>query len=69
MEYKPYTIEWTRKRYLSEAIRKYFDDDVSVDDIVGDIVDVLYENEGYYRGRADKFELVKNSLLSNNDHV
>lgn len=69
MEYKPYTIEWTRKRYLSEAIRKYFDDDVSVDDIVGDIVDVLYENESYYRGRADKFELVKNSLLSNNDNV
>lgn len=69
MEYKPYTIEWTRKRYLSEAIQKYFDDNVSVDDIVGDIVDILYENESYYRGRADKFELVKNSLLSNINNV
>jgi hypothetical protein len=69
MEYKPYTIEWTRKRYLSEAIRKYFDDSVSVEDIVGDIVDILNENENYYRGRANKFELVKNSFLSNNNNV
>jgi hypothetical protein len=69
MEYKPYTIEWTRKRYLSEALQKYFEDDVSVEDIVGDIMDVLEQNENYYRGRADKFQLVKNSFLVDEEHV
>jgi len=64
MEYKPYTIEWTRKRYLHEALQKYFEDDVSVDDIVGDIVDILDENENLYRNRADKFQSVKNNLIN-----
>lgn len=67
MEYKPYTIEWTRKRYLSEAIQKYFEDDISVEDIVGDIVDILEQNENYYRGRADKFAYVKNNFLPENN--
>lgn len=63
MEYKPYTIEWTRKRYLSEAIQKYFEDDVSAEDIVGDILDVLEKEKNYHRGKADKFQLVKNNFL------
>ncbi len=67
MEYKPYTNEWTRKKYLAEAIHKYFEDNVSVENIVGDIVDILDESESYYRGRADKFLLLKNSFLTNNN--
>jgi hypothetical protein len=68
MEYKPYTVEWTRKRYLSEALQKYFEDDVSIDDIVGDIVSILDENENYYREKANKFSSLKNNFI-NNDNV
>ena len=57
MEYKPYTVEWTRKRYLSEALQKYFEDDVSVEYIIGDIVDILDQNENYYREKANKYHL------------
>jgi hypothetical protein len=56
MDYKPYSIEWSRKRYLSEAIQQYFDDNVSVDVVLNDIVDVLLENTSYHRERAEKFE-------------
>jgi len=31
MEYKPYSPEWHRKRYLQEALYKYFDDYVPTD--------------------------------------
>jgi hypothetical protein len=56
MDYKPYSIEWSRKRYLSEAIQQYFDDNVSVDVVLNDIIDVLLENTSYHRERAEKFE-------------
>lgn len=56
MDYKPYSIEWSRKRYLSEAIQQYFDNDVSVDVVLNDIVDVLFDNTSYHRERAEKFE-------------
>ena len=67
MEYKPYTVEWTRKRYLDEALQKYFEDDVSIQNIIGDILDILDENENYYREKANKFSSLKNSLLSDNN--
>jgi hypothetical protein len=67
MEYKPYTVEWTRKRYLSEALQKYFEDDVSVEYIIGDIVDILDQNENYYREKANKFSSLKNSFFGSSD--
>jgi hypothetical protein len=62
--YKPYSAEWSRKRYLSEALQKYFDDDVSVNVILDDIVDVLGTNAEEHRSRAEKFQDVLNGLKS-----
>jgi hypothetical protein len=61
-DYKPYSVEWSRKRYLSEALQKYFDDDVSVDVILDDIVNVLEQNAEEHRSRAEKFQEVLNGL-------
>ena len=42
MDYKPYSPEWHRKRYLKEALDKYFDDYVDVETIREDIYDILH---------------------------
>jgi len=49
MDYKPYSPEWHRKRYLKEALDKYFDDYVDVETIREDIYDILHSraNEAY----------------------
>ena len=41
MDYKPYSPEWHRKRYLKEALDKYIDDYVENEIIVNDITDIL----------------------------
>jgi len=64
MDYKPYSMEWSRKRYLSEAIQQYFDTDASVDTILTDIVDVLEQNAESHKSRADKIQEVLNSIKS-----
>ena len=43
MDYKPYSPEWHRRRYLKEALDKYFDDYVDVETIRDDILDILSE--------------------------
>ncbi len=43
MDYRPYSPEWHRKRYLQEAIFKYLDDYVENDIIINDIKDILSE--------------------------
>ena len=43
MDYKPYSPEWHRRRYLKEALDKYFDDYVDVETIREDILDILSE--------------------------
>jgi hypothetical protein len=58
MDYKPYTAEWSRKRYLSEAIQKYFEDNVPADVIASDIIDTLEEWASSYRSAANKLEEV-----------
>lgn len=42
-EYKPYTPQWHRKRYLKEALDKYLDDYVDNIVIFNDIIDILHE--------------------------
>lgn len=64
MDYKPYSMEWSRRRYLAEAIQQYFDTDASVDVILDDIVDVLRQNVLEYQTRAKKFQEVLNGLKS-----
>lgn len=55
-EYKPYTTEWSRKRYLSEALQKYFEDDAATELIVSDIVDILEDWAYVYNRRANKLQ-------------
>ena len=43
MDYRPYSPEWHRKRYLQEEIFKYLDDYVENDIIINDIKDILSE--------------------------
>lgn len=62
MDYKPYTVEWSRKRYLSEAIQKYFEDNVSTDVIVGDILDTLEDWALSYKNKTNKLEEVISKL-------
>jgi hypothetical protein len=61
-DYKPYSVEWSRKRYLAEALQQYFDNDISVDVILNDIVDVLGTNAAEHKSRAEKFQEVLNGL-------
>mgnify|MGYP003115634787 FL=1 len=55
-------MEWNRRRYLSEAIKSYFNDDVEPNVIVDDILDVLAEEIDYYRGRADDLQQVMDGI-------
>jgi hypothetical protein len=41
MNYKPYSPEWHRYRYLKEAIDKYLDEYVDNQTIVNDILSVV----------------------------
>jgi hypothetical protein len=43
MDYKPYSPEWNRKRYLREALETYFNDYVDIDVIYNDLMDILHE--------------------------
>ena len=67
MDYKPYSMEWNRRRYLAEAIQEYFDTDAPADVILKDIVDVLGQSAAEHKTRAEKFQEVLNGIkfLSN----
>ncbi len=64
MDYKPYSMEWSRRRYLAEAIQQYFDTDASLDVVLDDIVGVLEENVEHHKSRAERFQEVLNGLKS-----
>lgn len=64
MDYRPYSMEWSRKRYLSEAIQKYFDTDASLDTILDDIVGVLESNVEHHKNRAERFQEVLDGIRS-----
>lgn len=64
MDYKPYSMEWNRKRYLSEAIQQYFDTEASLDIVLDDIVNVLEESALYHKNRAERFQEVLDGLKS-----
>ena len=62
MEYKPYSAEWSRKRYLAEAIRKYFEDDASPEVVLGDIADIIQEWEQYHTSVLSKTKSILKEL-------
>lgn len=43
MQYRPYSPEWHRYRYLKEAIDKYLDDYIAPEVVLEDISDILHE--------------------------
>ena len=55
-------MEWNRKRYLSDAIKTYFNDNIEPTVIVDDILDVLSEEIDYYKGRADNLQQVMDGI-------
>ena len=46
MTYKPYSPEWSRQRYLREALYTYIDNGVENHKILSDIIEILYERSG-----------------------
>lgn len=60
MDYKPYSIEWTRKRALQDAIYDYLEDpETSPEQICEDIRDVLESWVSEYSSRAEKGKVLK----------
>ena len=63
--YKPYSPEWHRKRYLKEAIDKYFDDYVGNEIIHGDIMDILQDRMSAAVNEVNKVLDLKDKLNLN----
>ena len=57
MNYKPYSPEWHRYRYLKEAIDKYLEDYEEKTVIVDDILSILSMNVQMLR--LDEYEKIK----------
>lgn len=64
MDYKPYSIEWSRRRYLAESIQKYFDDGETIDVILDDIVDILEKNINHHKHLATRYQDVLDGIKS-----
>ena len=62
MDYKPYSPEWHRRRYLKEALDKYFDDYVDINTIYTDILDVLSERSDKAYQEFKKVNELENML-------
>ena len=62
MDYRPYSPEWHRKRYLKEALDKYFDDYVDADTIRQDILDLLSERSEKAYAEFVKINALEKSL-------
>jgi hypothetical protein len=62
MEYKPYSLEWTRKRYLFEAIQTYFEDDVSSEIVLGDFIDILEEISSKHKKNLERIDVILKGL-------
>jgi len=45
MDYKPYSPEWHRYRYLREALDKYMDDGVENQIILDDILNIVTDRQ------------------------
>jgi hypothetical protein len=64
MDYKPYTPEWHRKRYLKEALDKYLDDYIDNDIIMNDIVSILSERSEQAYQEFSKLNDLESKLQS-----
>ena len=64
MDYKPYSPEWHRKRYLKEALDKYLDDYVPNEEIREDILDILSQRSELAYAEWNKTEELSEMIHS-----
>ena len=64
MDYKPYSPEWHRYRYLKEAIDKYLDDYVDPTFIMDDIRDILHIRSETAYAEFHRIKKLENNLSS-----
>jgi hypothetical protein len=62
MNYKPYSPEWHRYRYLKEAIDTYLDDYVDPGIIVDDIQDILHDRSERAYQELTRINQIENYL-------
>lgn len=67
-QYKPYSSEWHRRRYLKEALDKYLDDYVDNQVIIDDILDILSERSENSFLDFKKINELENSLRKKTTH-
>jgi|TARA_B100002019_G_scaffold116919_1_gene100406 hypothetical protein len=65
MNYKPYSPEWHRYRYLKEAIDKYFEDYVDNEVIYEDIMCILGDRMTNAVNEVNKVLDLKDKLKKN----
>ena len=65
MDYKPYSPEWHRKRYLKEALDEYFDDYVDNEVIHSDLMDILSARMTTAVNEVNKVMDLKDKLKDN----
>ena len=65
MDYKPYSPEWHRKRYLKEALDTYFDDYVENEIIHSDLMDILSTRMSAAVDEVNKVMDLKDKLKDN----
>jgi hypothetical protein len=56
MDYKPYSSEWHRKRFLKEALDLYFDNYVDNDIIMNDILSIICDRQEAAHAEYHKLE-------------
>lgn len=64
MNYKPYSPEWNRKRYLREALETYFNDYVDVEVIYDDLMDILNEKSEHAYNEFSKINKLEAKINS-----
>ena len=62
MDYKAYSMEWSRRRYLEESIQKYFETGATIDTILDDIVDILEKNINHHKHLATRYQDVLDGI-------
>ena len=62
MDYRPYSPEWHRKRYLKEALDKYIDDYVENEVIVNDITNILADRADAAYAEFRKLTFLENMI-------
>ena len=62
MRHKPYTTEWTRQKYLSESLSKYFEDGEPVDVVISDLTDILNDWLSDHQSKVEDIQVILETL-------